>query len=192
MFAKFCAAIGVCVALSACAVGNTVDYRDVVPPLGVKSAQTVAVEAKDQRPYVLRNDNTPQWVGMVRGGFGNPFGVHTQSDQPLADDLTKAAIASLQADGVKAMPAGTRTDRTLTITVKDWKSDSMYTTSIYFDAVAEVRDGAGNSLAKNAVNDKQVFGNEFQMPASVLQRAHDYFRALMDRLLSQNIRDALG
>ncbi|MBR9971392.1 hypothetical protein [Magnetospirillum sulfuroxidans] len=189
-----CAAMGLCLSLAACAVGNTTDYRDVVPPLGVATQKTVAVETIDMRPYVLADDNTPQWVGMVRGGFGNPFGVHTQSGAPLATDLTQATISSLKASGVKAAPATARTasDRNLRITVRDWKTDSMFTTSVYFNAEAEVRDQAGTVLARNAVNDKVVHDNEsMNLPSTKLERAKAAFKTFMDRLLDGGIRQAL-
>lgn len=191
---SLCVAFGLTLALAACAVGNTVDYRDVVPPLGVSGGKSVAVEAVDQRPYVLAGDNTPQWVGMVRGGFGNPFGVHTVSGAPLSADLTTSIIDSLKQGGVEAVPATARmaTDRTLLVTVKDWKSDSMFTTSAHFNAEAEVRDQSGAVLARNAVTDKQVNDNEsMNLPSTKLEGAKVAFRQFMDRLLDARIRDAL-
>lgn len=189
-----CAAMGLCLSLAACAVGNTTDYRDVVSPLGVATQKTVAVEAVDKRPYVLADDNTPQWVGFVRDGFGTPFGVHTESGAPLATDLTQATISSLKSSGVKAVPAGARmaAERTLRITVKDWKSQSMFTTSVYFNAEAEVRDQAGTVLARNAINDKVVHDNQtMNLPSTKLELAKAAFRTFMDRLLDGRIREAL-
>ncbi|AVM74822.1 YajG family lipoprotein [Magnetospirillum gryphiswaldense] len=193
-FKSLCVAFGLTLSLAACAVGNTVDYRDVVPPLGVSGAKSVAVEAVDQRPYVLAGDNTPQWVGMVRGGFGNPFGVHTVSGAPLSSDLTQSIIDSLKQGGVKAVPATARmaTDRTLLVTIKNWKSDSMVTTSIYIDAEAEVRDQAGTVLARNSVQERVVNEGEVAvLPPGKLERAKAVFRRLMDQLLNTSIRDAL-
>lgn len=191
MLKKLCTALGLCLSLAACAVGNTTDYRDVVPPLGVSTANVVAVTAEDQRPYVLADSNTPQWVGMVRGGYGNPFGVHTASGQPLAIDLIQAATDSLKADGVKIAP-GTDADRTLSIVVKNWKSDTWYHTSVYFDVSAEVRDKTGQSLAMNMVSEKKKFENDSLLPSVKLQQVHDYFKELMDKLLNPSIRQALN
>lgn len=193
-FKSLCVAFGLTLSLAACAVGNTVDYRDVVPPLGVSGAKSVAVEAVDQRPYVLAGDNTPQWVGMVRGGFGNPFGVHTVSGAPLSTDLTQSIVNSLKQGGVKAVPATARmaTDRTLLVTIKDWKSDSMMTTSVYINAEAEVRDQAGAVLARNAVQERVVNDSEaMNLPSTKLEGAKAVFRRLMDRLLNTSIRNAL-
>lgn len=193
-FKSLCVAFALTLSLAACAVGNTVDYRDVVPPLGVSGAKSVAVEAVDKRPYVLAGDNTPQWVGMVRGGFGNPFGVHTVSGAPLSADLTQSIVDSLKQGGVKAVPATARmaTDRSLLVTIKDWKSDSMMTTSVYINAEAEVRDQAGTVLARNAVQERVVNDSEtMNLPSTKLEGAKAVFRRLMDRLLNSSIRDAL-
>lgn len=181
------ALIGLCLALSACAVGNTFDYRNATPPVTIATSKPVMVRVEDKRPYVLAGDNTPQWVGMFRGGFGNPFGAHTESGAPLADDVAVAVVASLRAQGVKAVLAptvGLGDARTLTVTLKDWRSDSMYNTLIRFDLVAEVSDSGGKVFARNAKAGERTFSNVGTVPSATAKEVLGHFRTIMAELLN--------
>ena len=87
--------------LCGCAIGNTIDYATQVPELTVASSRTVAVGVQYLRPYVISGHNTPQFVGLQRGGYGNPFGVHTSSGNPLAQDMANAIVSALSEHDIK-------------------------------------------------------------------------------------------
>src|SRR5437764_737632 len=108
----------------------------------MKSEKSVTVGVDDKRSYVVAGSNTPEFVGLTRGGFGNPFGVHTTSGKPLATDFASVIESSLRASGMqaKAVPlqisasgeqtlqafkalSVNKTDRSLLVTIKEWKSD---------------------------------------------------------------------
>ena len=67
------------VALAGCAVGNTYDYQAADIGLPVVGKGKVGVAVVDRRPYVLSGDKEADFVGLQRGGFGNPFNVTTRS-----------------------------------------------------------------------------------------------------------------
>ena len=140
-----------CLTLGACAIGNTYDFKSAVPQLAVKTERTVSVSVSDQRPYVLSGDNTPEWVGLIRGGTGIPFGVHTRSGATFASDLTMAIIGGLRANGVQA---GTeKGERSIVITVFQWKSDKYINTKLEYNLQADVLDQQGNIVISNTAKD---------------------------------------
>ncbi|MEH6548066.1 MAG: hypothetical protein V7701_16640, partial [Sneathiella sp.] len=76
--------------LSACAVGNKYDYKDQPIDLAASSDQKIGVSVVDQRIYIVSGEKPADFVGLQRGGFGNPFDVNTKSGGPMADSFAFA------------------------------------------------------------------------------------------------------
>src|SRR2546428_9600965 len=76
--------------LSGCAIGNRYAYQTVVASPQVSGTTAVSIATYDQREYVRSGTKDPQFVGLQRGGYGNPFDVRTEGDRPLADAMTTA------------------------------------------------------------------------------------------------------
>lgn len=68
---------------SGCAVGNRYAYHTVVVDPSISGRSRVSVATHDQRAYVVSGNKDPQFVGVQRGGFGNPFDVRTMMVAPL-------------------------------------------------------------------------------------------------------------
>jgi hypothetical protein len=131
--------------------------------LRVSSTLSIEVGVVDVRPYVLDDDQSPEFVGFVRGTAGIPINVHTESGEPLATDMSNDIVASLQAAGVKARqmnvtptlgPVGIRqkliasdADRALLITLLEWKSDTQYSVWLQYDVRLDVFNREGQTLA---------------------------------------------
>jgi len=168
-------------ALSAgCAVGNKHGYSAVRPELGVQGNRSVAVAAQDARPYVVSGSKAPDFVGLQRGGFGNPFDVTTESGKPLVEDIAATVVLSLERKGfkstaVKVAPSGTRADvRTLfaqtgseriaLLVFREWKSDTYQNTALHYDVTLYVYDNAGKELAVNRINGRDNLGGSAWNP----------------------------
>jgi len=93
------------VLLSGCAVGNRYAYQTVVASPQVSGTTAVGVATHDQREYVRSGAKDPQFVGLQRGGFGNPFDVRTEGDKPLADAMTAALVNTLMKKGSAPSPS---------------------------------------------------------------------------------------
>src|SRR5262245_7874216 len=167
-------AVGVLVA-SGCAVGNRHRYQDVVVPLPeLAGPGRVAVGVHDRRPYVISGGKSPNFVGLQRGGYANPFNVTTASGRPLADEMTDAIVRSLAARGFEASgiylsfeddgPSVVRrfrtaqTDRGLLLTLREWKADSMVNTELYYDVSLQILDGEGRVIAEKALTGSDNLG----------------------------------
>jgi len=88
---------------SGCAVGvkHKYDHQALDLP-AASSGKTVEVAVLDQRPYVVSNEKSPNFVGVSRGGSSNPVNVETESGQPLAANMGADIVSALQTAGLKA------------------------------------------------------------------------------------------
>ena len=153
--------------ISGCAIGNKYDYRTANPTIEAEGTRTVGVAVSDQRPYVLSGDKTPDFIGLQRGGYGNPFDVSTVSGAPMTVDMTAALVTALQARGYQAVPMSLSpgqepdrlpdgADRVLFLKVREWKSDVFGQVTMHWDLEAQVLDAGLRPLASNAI--KEVRG----------------------------------
>lgn len=198
--------LGICAALAGCAIGQTVSYSSQPVGLqGVSSAGTVAVGVQDVRGYVISGNKPEKFVGLMRGGFGNPFDVNTGSGGPLAGEMRDALIASLKQKGIAAsgvtlsprdtsghakdVLAQTNARRRLLLTLREWKSDSMLNTSLHYDVQLEVMDEKGATLATNSVRGTDELGAVGLSPAPGIMAT---FSKKVDTLFDdERVRNAL-
>jgi len=197
--------IGACLfllaALSGCAIGNKHEYAGITPDLMVTGQHTVAVIVVDNRPYVATGGKGPDFVGLQRGGFGNPFSVTTKSGKPLASDIADDVVAALNKRGLrssgKTLPPGTTVDgalkaaagagadRGLLLDIREWKSDTYNGTALIFDVEARVCDATGASLADVVKTGNQDLGSSFMDPPGHAKEAVPLaFKATMESLLN--------
>jgi len=114
-------------------------YTATLSDLKCSAKSTVAIAVLDQRPYVLKKEKESNYVGLVRGGYGNPFDIWTESGSPLADDMLKTIADSLRSRGFSVTPLKTsvgetpsavltrfgaaKADRLLLLVLREWYSD---------------------------------------------------------------------
>jgi hypothetical protein len=193
-------------AASGCAVGNKHNYS-MAPELGVQGARSIAVGAQDVRPYVVSKDKTPDFVGLQRGGFGNPFDVTTESGRPLADDVAGAIAASLSRRGFKATtvavaPAGADArqlasqagaERVALVSIHEWKSDTFQNTALLYELVLRVFDANGTELANNRVTGRDnLGGSAWNPPAHAKGAVPEAYRRKLEELFNAPaVRDSL-
>ena len=162
-------------ALGGCAFGRTYSYGNANLNLPITSSSSVAVAVQDARPYVLSGNKPERFVGLMRGGFGNPFDVNTQSGGPIAVEMRDAVVKALQNKGIQATPvtvapsdpqsrarrlvADSKAGKGILVTLKEWKSDTMMATSLYYDVSLAVLDASGNTLAENAIKGSDNLGS---------------------------------
>jgi hypothetical protein len=90
--------------LVGCAVGNRHAYHTVIAEPSVSGSGALGVATHDHHPYVVAGGKEPQFVGLQRGGYGNPFDVRTAEDRPLSDGMTQALANSLKQKGFQPIP----------------------------------------------------------------------------------------
>jgi hypothetical protein len=187
--------------LGGCAVGNRYGYDSIVADTSFSGTGAVAVATHDQRPYVLNGDKDPQFVGLQRGGFGNTFDVRTTGDRPMADDMTAAIVNTLKRKGFNASAVtvahtasaeAARTQllaahapRSVLLTVRDWKSDSMMRLGLDYDMSLAVLDGEGKVLAETKQRaQKEVLGAAPMIPSDAGPMVGNAFKAKLELMFA--------
>jgi hypothetical protein len=147
------------------------------PSLTRRWRQSVATQdARLRRQW----DKTPDFVGLQRGGFGNPFDVNTESGRPLADDFSNAVAAALSRRGfkatavsvapstampdVRALAAKAGAERVALLSLHEWKSDTYQNTALHYEVVLRVFDAAGSELAQARVAGNDNLGGSAWNP----------------------------
>lgn len=154
------------------------DAKVVVPEKGTIK---IAVATVDERPYVLNHRNPPDYVGIIRGGFGNPFNRHTDDGKPLADDFDETMVKSLVDNGFAALavatPPAADADqamallkqsgalRLVLLELRDWQSDTFINPTMNLDYTFHVYDASGRELASITEHkDQDIKGGSFFNP----------------------------
>jgi hypothetical protein len=192
--------------LSGCAVGNKYDYQLETLPLPVTGESTMGVAVIESRPYVLDGDKAPNFVGLQRGGFGNPFDVTTESGEPLVADMRDSIVDGLRARGFEATALSLRTndgeavavaasrdglDRVAVLDVRDWKSDAMARVTMHYDLILAVYDGGGTLLAETTRAKVGAIGGAGFESANASTVAQQFERIMVDMFGTPEIREAL-
>jgi uncharacterized lipoprotein YajG len=167
--------------MTGCAIGNHYDYQSVRATLPQASKKcTVSVVTVDQRADVLKASVQDNYVGMTRGGYGNPFRVYTKSGAPLSEDLSRAIVSSLNSSGyqatavtvnpvtneasAKAQLLATSSDRHILVTINKWESDTLINTDLNTDINVQVYDHSGKQLANESFTASKGLGGNFLDP----------------------------
>ena len=174
----FACIVQICVAgfiLGGCAVGQQFSYQSAsVPMPRIVSTVPVAIAVHDRRPYVVSHNKPESFVGLMRGGFGNPFDVNTTSGQPMALEMREAIVRSMRAKGIDVKAVTVRPDdgtdkvhraliatgagRLVLVTLTEWKSDTMVSTALIYDATVVVMNDKGVELARARSNGRDNIG----------------------------------
>ena len=194
---------------SGCAVGVKHQYDNVVPEIGVATRAKVAVGVQDARPYVVSGNKSEDFVGLQRGGFGNPFDVGTLSGNPLARDFLGVMAASLKRSGASVIPVelapkqkdaevkkallGTGADKGVLLVLREWKSDTMMNTALHYDVLLTILSASGGVLAsKTLTGNDDLGGSAFNPPEHARGAVPVAFRKKMEALFTDPaVRKAL-
>lgn len=195
--------------LAGCAFGNKHAYHNVDANIVAAGTTKVAVATHDQRNYVKNGDKQPDFVGLQRGGFGNPFDITTMSGNALAQDFTEAVCRSLASKGfhttpvivnysetsytVKADLKKTGANRLILIMLNEWKSDTYTNTALIYNVNLEVFDENGNTIAQNSITGRDDLGGSFMNPPAHAKKAVPVaFKEKIESLLNyKDISEAL-
>lgn len=193
---------GACAALiSGCAVGNKHQYAEAIPAIKVQAAKSLSVGVLDKRAAIVSKTKAEDFVGIQRGGFGNPFDVTTASGKPLAADMTAAVASGLRQDGAKtrevelasSLPetdamrqvATAGSERGVLLTLNEWKADTMTNTALHYDVRLSVLDASGKLLTSSEMKGRDDLGGNFLNPPEHAKSAvPSAFKARMEALFA--------
>ena len=159
--------------VTGCAVGNSYDYRKANASLPLTGSGELGAGVVEMRSYVLDGDKTPNFIGLQRGGFGNPFDVKTSSGKAMTDDMTDVLSRALNSAGytvkqlyfsspdsavVADIIVKENKEKNVILMVKEWKTDVMMNFRLIYDLDFQVIDSQGNVLASNTLEGDEKLG----------------------------------
>ena len=89
--------------LASCGNLYRINYSNIKADLNFSGSRSLSIGVLDQRPYVLSGKNDPKYVGTMRGAYGNPFDLWTQSNLRLTDEMAATVADSLRSKGFNVM-----------------------------------------------------------------------------------------
>lgn len=205
---RILAILAICFMSSACAIGVKHNYDATDLKFDVPTENNIAVAVHDQRLYVVEGGKAEKFVGLSRGGFGNPFNIVTESSKPLAEDMTTSIVAALRAGGAKTLATttapqqssksvlaellATKSPRSVLLRLDEWKSDSFMATTLKYNVLLVVYGPDGLFRGKKRLQGADVLGRSgtpaWQSPKVVPVA----YRGVLSRLFSDPaITDAL-
>lgn len=144
----------------------------------------ISLAVLDKRPYVVEEDKTPSFEGLVRSTYGIPYTFTTYNNQSMSSYLSDRLSIAFSNNGNTVIVHKTNHKMTTNKVINDisrygnksfilvlneWKYDfHAFTDSSVYDVVVYVTDNLGNKLiAKNfsGVNDipnKGIISNSMQ------------------------------
>lgn len=165
--------------LGGCAVGVTHQYNNAALQIKASSDSKLGIGVQDRRLYVITKEKPENFVGLSRGGFGNPFIVRTASGEPLADDISKSIQAALSNNGVNVsavnIPVGTdevaaiklltaTNGKAVLIELNEWKADTYMSTTLTYDVRALVIDVDGKVISSKKISGSENLGGSAMNP----------------------------
>ncbi len=174
-------------ALGGCVVGQELDLEYQSPePVASRAGDAVVVEVRDNRPYVKSGDKPPYYIGKYRAGFGIPYDVSTDDDQPLAELVQRDLLKDLSNLGFVATP-GVSEGRRLRVLINDWNFDAYQNGRFTYEFLVEVSD-AERVLESNKVSDAvYVKGSFWTGGKGGFERAMpDMYRDAIEAIVREN------
>lgn len=176
------AALAACAVLTAC--GTTTASLPYTPSMDAAlpgSPVIGEVTATD-----ARGEQDPNWIGAVRGGFGNSLKV-LRTEAPLAEEVARDFRAALTARGMLAPGAG---PLTLAVTIVTFKSDQVVRREAEVELRLVVTDRAGRAVYQDTVRADVVSGSALALDTGVFGSTED-LRQVAISALNQAINQAL-
>ena len=198
-----------CIYLAGCVAGQQYSYETGSLDMPVKSPEkkTLVLSVQEWRPYVINGDKEANFVGLQRGGFGEPWDVTTVSGKPLTEVMTTAIASGLEDAGYEVINAeGSKENnylieaaqknnasRIVVLKVLEWKSDVYMSVMVHSNLILGVHDAEMNLLAESDTQSVEKVGTGSWATAEENSKAvTDQFSRLIRNLFSADeVRDAL-
>ena len=196
------ASLTVLLLLGGCAMGVRHNYDQKALNLGITTSATVGVGTLDHRPYVINGQKAENFVGVSRGGFGNPFDVTTQSGRPLASDISSSIVSSMKIDGVDAKAVELRpalsvdeattalsaagAQKSVMITLLEWKGDAMINVGLDYDFLLRVFDKDGKLLTSKLQQGRENLGSADPFTPGGASQILPRYRRMMEMLFRES------
>lgn len=170
-----------------CVVGQSLPTDYEAGPVAVSNGISVSQKVRDERPYIKNGNKPPYFIGLYRGGYGNPFDVTTKDEQPLALLLERDLAKELLALGYEVV-APSEDAKTLDVAIGEWKFDAMINGRFAYELEVRVLGGDGEVLVKSTVKDAQYLKGSIWTGAkgAVEEKMPELYAGAIRKLVREN------
>ena len=169
--------------LSACSTTN-VGLKYTSPIQATKAASSNS--AVFVGTFVDQREDTSNWLGAIRGGYGNPL-KNLESDQPVADLVKTAFTDGLRARGITVSDNG---KTQLTGLVKKLDCNQYVRREAYADIEISVLDSTGQQRFVRTYSASNIEGSLLSLKTGLFASVDD-LRILLEKTLREAIDKAL-
>ena len=193
------------VSLSGCV--SSKNAQQTAPDINANAQYSdISLAFHDQRPYVLDNDKTVAFEGIIRSGFGIPYSYDTYTKQPLTDYLSDRLSAGFEKAGVEVTQVITTPlmdttevksalvsagNKSILFEMRNWKYDThAFSDGVYIDVTMTILDSKGKSLLT------RVYNVEDNIPDnggdSIINNVQEAYQTRFETIFAeQDVLDAL-
>ena len=170
--------------LSGCA--SFLTPEETAPNISAISSQEgLSLAVLDKRKYVVNEDKTPSFEGIIRSGFGIPYTYLTPTKEAMSVYLSKRLSIGFKNHGIQVqvvdtapkMSVNNTLDKlsknnliSILIVLNEWKYDfHSFTDNSWYDIDIIITDGNGNKKlvknfkGENDIPDNGLISNEMQL-----------------------------
>jgi hypothetical protein len=181
-------------------VGKKINYVDDHAKVNYTGQGSVVVITFDERPYVLAGDKKPDFVGVMRGGYGIPFDVRNETGHPVADDISTSLAISLKAAGFNASVEIPKTGETaeqaiarlaatspghiLVVRLRNLRTDGYASLIWYEEATMSVYDASGTLRHSMDTNLRKELGSLMHKWRTITDQIMVEFNQSLETLLN--------
>ncbi|PIW63141.1 hypothetical protein [Shewanella sp. CG12_big_fil_rev_8_21_14_0_65_47_15] len=178
-----CFAILSVLLLSGCAQILTAEQS--APEINFSTTEKpLTIAVIDKREYVVNNDKTPAFEGLIRSGFGIPYSYNTPTNEAMSVYLTNRLLAGFSKRGIKAESVETSPNmsidsavtqvskngsKSIIFVLNEWKYDyhALSDNSWYNLDLMIIDENGNEKLVKNFTGENDIPGgaivNEMQL-----------------------------
>ncbi len=170
-----------CLLFTTCAKRYTYDLANYHPAESAdigNNSQILIIQASDQRPQIVKGEETRDWVGNMRGGIGKEIKVKTSDGRTLAVKMSNTLRKELNAMGfrciidtlskggdIPSLIGKHKVKRAIHLVIKNFFSDTHANIDVTRELVLTVYDGDGANIAENKLEGVTTLEGSFLDPA---------------------------
>ena len=133
------------------------------------AAKTFSIAVTDARPYVTHGNKVPAYVGIARGGWGNPIDMVNGGKLSLAEQMRGDLLKKFRALGLTETSGSA--SKQVSVRIRDWNFDAGIDARFWYEVELTVADSAGKLLAISQAKDQKVIkANLLTGPVVALQK----------------------
>ncbi len=181
------------------------DFTKVNLELNIKGNSSITIATLDKRELITSGKHKEDFVGWMRGGYGNPFGVGTTSHKSFAEDVSESIALQFKNGGfdvdklklnytISKEDATEKlvekeTDFSVLLIINDFRTDQKMAwkntwQDINYDIKVIILNKNGDELADNNVKGDMLKYNEYKIPMS----ATKYFEQIQNTVQTAYIK----